>query len=65
MDFAELLEGLKRFFMEPMAVVMAFVALVCAIAAASRGSVRDRLLMVVLAFLSGMSAWMIVTRWRW
>jgi hypothetical protein len=60
-------EALRALFAEPMALVMALVALVCAVAAVtpSRRHVRDRLLTVALALISGTSAWMMATRWRW
>jgi len=49
---------------EPMAAMMALLAAVLIIVAlATRG--RDRALTITLAILSGLSAWMIATNWRW
>ena len=49
---------------EPMAAMMALLAAVLIIVAlATRG--RDRALTIALAILSGLSAWMIATNWRW
>ena len=51
---------------EPMALVMALVALGCAIVAISFGiRIRDRLLSALLAFISGVTAWMMASRWQW
>jgi hypothetical protein len=49
---------------QPLALVMALVAVACLIAAVrSKERVRDRLL--AMALLSGMSAWIILVRGRW
>lgn len=64
MDTSQLLRAL---FAEPVALVMALVAGACAITALSfrRIRVRERLSSAVLAFISGMAAWMMATRWEW
>ena len=56
---------LKPLFAEPMAVLMTGVAVLCLLIALGVRSFRDRILMVVLASISGMTAWMVVVRWRW
>jgi len=50
---------------EPLALLMAVVALICVIAALSFGpSRRDRILLAVLAILTGFSAWVMATGFR-
>jgi cell division protein FtsW (lipid II flippase) len=56
----------RALFGEPMALVMAIVALACAVMALSPGTwFGRRLATAALAMVSGMTAWMMVTRWRW
>jgi hypothetical protein len=63
----ELMEFSRALFAEPMALVMALVAVGCAIATLSFGPfrVRDRLFSAALALISGVTAWMMATRWQW
>ena len=50
---------------EPLAIVMAVVALVCAIPAVIFGiRGRDRVLLVGLSVLSGLSAWLMASHFR-
>ena len=48
----------------PMAVVMALVAVGCAIAALT-GSFRERMLMLALALISATTSWGMAANWRW
>src|SRR5262244_2514494 len=58
---------LSAFFSAPLGPIMAFLALVLVIVAVGSFSARrrDRVLMIVLAALAAISAWMIITGWRW
>ena len=59
----ELVESLAR---QPVAIVMALVAVGCVLFAVSFGiRFRDRLLMGVLGLISGTVAWMMASRWYW
>jgi hypothetical protein len=50
---------------EPLAIVMAVIALVCAIPAVSFGiRGRDRVLLAGLSVLSGISAWLMASHFR-
>ena len=48
----------------PMALVMALVAIGCAVASVT-GSFRQRLLMIALAVISATTSWGMATNWRW
>jgi hypothetical protein len=51
---------------EPMAVVMAILAIVLVIIAVSIGvRLRNRVFALMLAVISGVTAWMMAARWRW
>jgi len=57
----------STFFNAPLGPIMAFLALVLVIVAVGHPASRrrDRVIMIVLAALAAMSAWMIATGWRW
>src|SRR5262245_3386871 len=54
-------------FSEPLLPIMAFLALVLVIVAVGHPSRqrRDRVIMIVVAALAAMCAWMLATGWRW
>jgi hypothetical protein len=58
---------LSAFFNAPLGSIMVFLALVLVIVAVGSFSTRrrDRVLMIVLAALAAISAWIIITGWRW
>jgi hypothetical protein len=49
---------------EPLAIVMAVIALVCAIPAVSLIRDRDRVLLAGLSIVSGLSAWLMASHFR-
>ena len=57
--------AVKALFSEPMAVVMAAVSLVCVLGALGSRRVRQRLFLVLMALLTGVTSWMIASNWRW
>jgi hypothetical protein len=63
----EPMEFFRALLAEPVALVMALVAVGCAIATVSSGTfrVRDRLVSAALALISTVTAWMMATRWQW
>ena len=66
-DMDGLLRAWNTAINEPIAVLMAVVAVVCAAVAISFGvgvRLRDRILMAVLALMSGVAAWIMATGWR-
>jgi hypothetical protein len=51
---------------EPVAILMALVAVGCMLFAVAFGvRFRDRLLLVVLGLMSGTAAWVMASSWRW
>lgn len=51
---------------EPISLVMALLALGLTVVAFGVGvRFRDRLFALAMAAISGMTAWMMVSRWRW
>ena len=60
------MEVVRAIVAEPMAAVMALTAVGCAIGVVSFGvRARDRVLTAAFAVISGVTAWMMATRWRW
>ncbi|HEX3175550.1 MAG TPA: hypothetical protein VHZ49_02660 [Methylomirabilota bacterium] len=52
---------------EPLSIVMAVVGLLCAVGGGlgSRRPRRDRLVLLLVALMSGVAAWMMASHWRW
>jgi len=58
--------ALSALLAEPFALGMALIAAVLAIGAAGvHARIRDRVLMVALAVIGGITAWMMASHWRW